>query len=722
MRALWRVFWILILAVLAGCGGGGGSSANGDFQLSSSALYFNGSTSSYIPSQSLIMSSIGSGAYYIGAGAPTGSTLPDWLSVATLSSTTGFSVSVMPYGLSPGTRTTVLRVATGDVNGNIMSYRDVPITFTLTAGSVTPTPTYSPFVTSTTTPTRAPTTTSTTTPSSTPTTTPTATPTPTGVLNVSAASVTLGGTTGRAHATPVGLTLSTNLAGSYAWSVQSKPSWLQLSKSSGTLSSSDEVSLSANLGALNVGMQAGSLVLQSTMNGSVQTRAVTVIANLDQRKLIASETGVALSKTPSWSRLSRTITVRDNFGAGGWTASSDQSWLTVTSSGNSGDALTLTANPTGLSQDVIRTANVTLTSTSGAASETVVVGLWNGSTTPSAVISVAGAYKTVVADPVRPLAYANTGGSTITIFNVYSGSSVGTINIPAATLGHMEVSPDGKRLYALNSGSVIKEIDLTASSPTVLGSWTLPLASTPAQELKYVRPNGEGMLVAQASTSAVLKAKDGSLQTTTGSFYLYRGLAVSPDQTSLLTPFTRHRLEYSASNPILQFSSASLAGSCAASGSDVAVAKDSSFAVFGCVSNSQPYYGFHRASLADTSVAMGYFSGAAYPNNTEVASDGKYLLGAMYGTSNVADVWVYRSDNTLLTSFWLGGYLVDRELKVSGDSFVGVALVGTGQIASTPFIKFLPIGPDTASAGVKFKNRSGGGSAFGGVTSTKRIR
>lgn len=711
MRKICRFIAVMILAVLGltacGGGGGGGASANGDFQLSATSMQFSGTVGqSYILPQMLMMNSIGSGAHYIGAGTPDGRSLPSWLSVSSLSSGNGFLVSVSAWGLPAGTQSTVLRVGTGDQNGNLMSYKDVPIAFTLTGVGSTPTriPGTSP------TPTTAPSATLVPTPSA----SPSSIATPVPQLNLSATSVTLGGANGREHAAAQPLSISTNVYGVYGWSVQSKPDWLQLSKPLGTLTqAADSFSLSADLSKLAVGSQSGDLVLQAVVNGSTLSKTVAVKANLDQRKLIASETGIALSKTPSWSRLSSSVTVRDNFGTGSWTATSDQSWLKVTASGNSGESLTVTADPTGLSQDVIRTAKVTIASNSGAASETVVVGLWNGSSTPSSVVSVSGAYKYVVADPVRPLAYANNGGSAITIFNVYSGSSVGTIDVTGATLGHMEISPDGKRLYAINSSVQIKEIDLTQSNPVVLGSWAVPLEKTPAVELKYVRPNGEGVVFAagvDSSYSATpftpFRARDGVVLAATGNLYLSPGLAVAPDQSNLLTAHLRYPIAYSAVNQVFEMASAiSLATGCNGATHDVAVMRNGSFAIAGCVSSGTGY-GFPRASLDTASISQGYYAGDAYPNNAEVASDGKVLLGSYSGNLYVADVWVYRSDNTLLTSFWLGGNLQNAQLKVSGDSMVGIALVGAGENApyGTPYIKFLPIGPDSSASG---KSRSG---------------
>lgn len=96
--------------------------------------------------------------------------------------------------------------------------------------------------------------------------------------------------------------------------------------------------------------------------------------------------------------------------------------------------------------------------------------------------------------------------------------------------------------------------------------------------------------------------------------------------------------------------------------------------------------------------------------------------GASSGNTNIADVWVCRGDNTLLTSFWVGGNLQNRQLKVSGDGMVGIVLVGGGETAAygTPYIKFMPIGPDSSASG---KLQSGAGAKHIGDSWIKsRIR
>src|SRR5207302_2589980 len=121
-------------------------------------------------------------------------------------------------------------------------------------------------------------------------------------------------------------------------------------------------------------------------------------------KLLVDGNGVAFAKTPTLSKLTQTLKVRDNLGlATNWLAGSDQTWLLVTGSGTAGGDLVLTADPTGLPADTLNLATVTITSpdTSVESTETVRVGLWVGSADPTATsISIATATANIAADPI----------------------------------------------------------------------------------------------------------------------------------------------------------------------------------------------------------------------------------------------------------------------------------------------------------------------------------
>jgi hypothetical protein len=497
-------------------------------------------------------------------------------------------------------------------------------------------------------------------------------------LSTTVSTVTLGGTSGRTSGDSSAVGLSLNQIGSYTWTVASKPAWLTLSKSTGTVgTSSDSVTLSANQSLLAVGTQSGTLTLQAIVGASTVTKSVAVTANLDKHKLIASEVGVAFAKTPSWTRLTRTLTVRDNYGSGSWTAVSNQGWLTVTASGNSGGSLVLTANTTGLTLDQVYTATVTISSSNGASTETINVGLWYGSATPTKT-TVSATYTKLVADPVRPLVYVHNGGSVITIYNVYTATNIGTITT-GASVGSMEMSQDGTRLYALTNSGVL-EIDPVAK--TVLNTWPAVGSWYSGQQLRYVRPNGEGLLiVAGASyfdTGRIYRAKDGSSVTGTLSF-ISAVMAVSPDQktltstTSGLSPITvyTYAIDYSdvtsklsvTEGPSLRNVGREL----------VAVSQDSSTVIVGVDRFSLP----GLTSLT----AFSFPGGSNYTSDLKVGSDGRVFA---LGGSGPTDFWVFRTDTSLQTSDTLPDVL---RLTPSGDALVAVV------VTYTPSLLFVPVGP-----------------------------
>ncbi len=149
------------------------------------------------------------------------------------------------------------------------------------------------------------------------------------------------------------------------------------------------------------------------------------------QRLVPEQDGVAFSSFPSGLRpAARTLKVRSSRGLNGvaWTASSDQSWLTVTPSGVTGGDLVLTANAAGHPVDQLSVARVTLSSASPGIerSESIRVGLWVGSVDPAnadAPLSIGPS--AIAVNPVEPYAYA-LRGSVIHVFNVYTGTEITT--------------------------------------------------------------------------------------------------------------------------------------------------------------------------------------------------------------------------------------------------------------------------------------------------------
>ncbi len=231
-----------------------------------------------------------------------------------------------------------------------------------------------------------------------------------------------------------------------------------------------------------------------------------------EHRVFADRQAVALAAFPtaSKSRLTASIRLDDNQGqATPWLASSDQSWLTVTASGNvgAGMSLNVTADPSSLPADALSLATITITSSGAsiAAPEIVRVGLWKSSTDPTSH-STALPFARLAADPLRPYVYGispNTGGinnAVIDVFNVYSGTVIGTITpdpqspISSAS-SPIAVSNDGRRLYVGENANHVAVYDLETRTFTRSIPMSVQVGSRDDQPFQLLRVDGHELLV-----------------------------------------------------------------------------------------------------------------------------------------------------------------------------------------------------------------------------------
>ncbi|WP_156362553.1 hypothetical protein [Xylophilus sp. Leaf220] len=238
-------------------------------------------------------------------------------------------------------------------------------------------------------------------------------------------------------------------------------------------------------------------------------------------KLLVSEAGFALTSTPNLSRLTGAINVTDNLGATGrWQAQSDQPWLKVTPSGDTGGTVQIEADPIGLPANTISYARISIASPDPTvvAPQPVAVAVWKGAdlTREFAVkLPKQSGYGRPVFDPIRPhfyLSRQHSAGGVIDIVNVYTGVFVGTLTAGGANFERMIVSPDGNFLYAVDAAkSQLRVFDLRVGQ--LIDSW--PLSSPTAGltlasvDLLYARPNGVGVIV--VTTGEIFRASDGKL-------------------------------------------------------------------------------------------------------------------------------------------------------------------------------------------------------------------
>jgi hypothetical protein len=214
--------------------------------------------------------------------------------------------------------------------------------------------------------------------------------------------------------------------------------------------------------------------------------------------LYPSQDGVALAQIGVFPSVHRTIKVLDSYDVAGtaWTATDDQPWLQVTSSGLTGGTLEITADPTGLAQGLYW-ANVTLASTDTNIESVrpLRVSLWVQPAHTNIYEVISATYTDIVADTMRPYVYAHNGGD-IDVYNVHTRAQLASIT-GVTSPGPMVVSSNGKWLFVLhpNDGSMTR-IDLDASATRV--EWPLTDFKPPfGQPTAFVeaRPNGHPALL-----------------------------------------------------------------------------------------------------------------------------------------------------------------------------------------------------------------------------------
>ncbi|AKJ06221.1 fibronectin type III domain protein [Archangium gephyra] len=291
------------------------------------------------------------------------------------------------------------------------------------------------------------------------------------------------------------LTLGTGSA-AYAWTATvdtgSGPAWLSLSRTEGQASTTPtELKVRVDPTGLPDGTHTAGLTFTTTVKGVTFTQTVPVSMTLEARKLYVSDNGVGLVHTPSASRLTQTVTVKANSGqrATPWTASSNQPWLSVTSSGD--ETLTVTAAPEGLAADILHLATVTLRPEDSAVEgDTLQVGLWVGASASNSRDTLTASYRGLAMDPIRPYAYVH-DWSNLVVYNIYTAAEVARLPALGADLSTMAISTDGAALYVVDARTRLIPVNLstlTAGTPWSSGRSSLYLHT-------YARPGGRGVLL-----------------------------------------------------------------------------------------------------------------------------------------------------------------------------------------------------------------------------------
>ena len=502
-------------------------------------------------------------------------------------------------------------------------------------------------------------------------------------FSLSPTTLVLGGSNGRdltSKSVLLGLNTGTN---AYAWTATPSATWMSASSTSTTVSATAvPVDVTPDRTGLTGGTRTGTLTFSATVNGDAVSASLPVTFNLDAHKLLVARNGVALVKTPALTNLTRTVHLTDNLGAATpWTASADQTWLSVTpASGTGSTDLVLTADATSLPADSINLATVSIATTDATVelADVVQVGLWVGSATPGPV-AVSGSFTELVADPVRPYLYVHGGGTDLSIYNVHTGASVATVANVAANLGAMAVASDGTTLFAVDRTNFnVVPVNLTAR--TVGTGWSLSTRANTEPRLAYTRTNGLPILA--ATDGAIHKAADGSVLLT---------FAV-PSQVSP-TMLVAASLEGNAfcAGGCRSLSYSAVAGGTFSVGTlsgyggsrDTTLAADGAH-VYGA--SGAPYNCTSEDTSTGQSAALG--SNYPYPGNVEVGPDARIYCGRYATLSTDKDVYVFDAGGTQLGTVRVastsGLGLLDRQLAISGDGLRVIGLDPALKIVTAP--------------------------------------
>jgi hypothetical protein len=514
-------------------------------------------------------------------------------------------------------------------------------------------------------------------------------------LATSLSTVTLGGTYGRDFGTGQDLKLSLNTGAlSWPWQLNGMPAWATVTAAAGSINAAgSSVTFKAKPANAIAGVTSAMLTASASINGDTVSAPVLLSINKDQHKLLPAETAVAFVSMPGWSRLSRTITVADNYGSfGGMSASSDQSWLVV---GVSADRLILTADPSQMLNDTLNTATITITPSDpdAWAPEVIRVALWKGSAAPSAASSAGLPYTNVVTDPLRPYAYLHNGGAVIDVYNVYTGQKEASITGFSAHLGDMAVTPNGDSLYVVDIDNARISV-VKLSTRSISNQLPLAAAGTKATRIKVIHPNGiemlllsDGQLFQTASQSRL-----GVLPLSTGGTLAASSdgkRVTQQDEGNSSVTHTSVSVDYATLGGGTLFAAKLAPASHTSPGSnggDLWVSADGK-RVYSAAATPKSCVVMNGPDLA----ILGYLTiGDAAPNNIEVALDGRIFCGgAARAGSN--DIYMYDSTGVnVLKQYKLsatGKQLLPRQMVVSADGWMIVAI--TDDNVAT----FLPIGP-----------------------------
>lgn len=645
-----KAIWVLLLSfgflLLSACGGSESGNDEYSIDLDSSSLsfiYVLGETDPAV--QTVSVSFKGDGLL---VGYPPSINQPSWLDIdeadpSDTSSPVDIEFSINTYGLDIGSYQTTVRFVTGNVDGSTVKYEDMPVSLQVVNR-----------------------------------------------IGVSSSALDYSYIYAPA-ADPLDQTIDITGDG-LSWTASPSESWIMLDSSSGTAPSTLGIDINTN--GLAAGQYSATINIDEASSSHRET--VSVSLTVEPHKLFVGDNGAALASFPTArSRLSHSITVSDNAGASiSWSASSNQSWLSVTSSGISGDRLVLTADAASLTTDAIHFADVTVTSPEATItnSETIQLGFYVAANDPMATdMIVEGLF--LASDPIRPYVYVTNRDTNIDIYHIYTGTLVDTITA-GTTLTNMAVNSNGSTLFVADEDSD-EVVPVNLETREVSSAWSRNAVNSDVM-LEFMRINGHPYLL--TSDGDVFDTSDGTVVTdfTPGSWNQFAIAAALDGQSfySLQTGVSGGGLSLSRyegyHSDVLDNLRINLAHNLTRSFSnvtDLATNHDGS-KVYTAAGGE---YEFPTFLFDGTSISAGtVLAGEAYPDAVELGPTEIMYGGVYYGAT---DVRSYGGDDSTGPTYALTGNLLARQLKVSGDGLVMLSLTEVGSYPYSYQLNFTLVEP-----------------------------
>lgn len=464
------------------------------------------------------------------------------------------------------------------------------------------------------------------------------------------------------------------------WNLTADQPWISFSSTSGQTDA--EVVVTANPSNLDPGTYTATLTLtEPTAN---QSKTINVTFEVAPKQLVPSSRGLLLNSFPSSGKLNAEIIIANNAGGeSNWAASSNQAWLTVTPTGITGDALTMTADPNLIELDSFSRATILVSSSDPAITDDVEiqVGFWRGSADPTSIIEEIPEAYTLAIDPVRPFAYVafdedSFGIDRIDTYNIYTGLKTDTVINPMINPGKMTVSDNGAFLYVTdgNGGAdstIVERIDL--STGLSLNQWPLPAADTfernTQNEIHFARV--EGIPAVYSAVGAVLHAETGVVLgqysgsgiftvSQNGRTICFDTTSVSPNSSTCTTldvnglstgniSITPNRTTESPFNT-LNF------------GTDIDLSPDGETVYIA------DQFDFKRANVDDFIYLAGGFNIDPFVQDVEVAQNGEIFILYENFDRGINAIRRFTPDGaTIATNFTTEGIIFQDTLVISGD-------------------------------------------------------